>query len=374
MVKAGRWSETAIVGIGLDTPLGIDSNEVWQLILNGESAFRQIPSDLKLRNYKAATIQDIPYDLPASDRLSELAIRALRRTFDSAGLPIDDPNVVTVLGISYGDLLEGAPTDNCAPSDWRGRIRKSLGLVKNPIIVSTACSSSSDAIALGLMLLRSGRARTAVCGGIDVLTDTKRLGHSALGTLSSRDLRAFDVAHDGTLLGEGAAFLVLTSEKNHPRALGQLLGHGAANDASTMTAPDVKGVGASMAIRRAIVSAGIDSKDICCYCAHGSGTALNDQTECAAISLVFNELDRLRVFATKGNLGHSLGATGAIEAVALLMALRSGLASPLAGTTNVLPGMVSLVSTKAPVRLAGNIGATVTLGFGGYNTCLVLKA
>ncbi len=111
--------------------------------------------------------------------------------------------------------------------------------------LSTACSSGSDAILLGAELLRAGEARCCICGGVDVLTWSKRIGHSTLGTMSPTMLRAFDERHDGTLLGEGAAFVVLENvESASQPGMAILRGCGSANDATGMTSADITGLSA----------------------------------------------------------------------------------------------------------------------------------
>jgi len=338
-----------------------------------DSAWRQLPSAGRLRNYLAATVPDWDYELPAEDRLQMMTVATLRSAFKAAQISTDDARAFVVIGTSYADLLDRTPDDSYTLKAWRDNLVQALGLRRQPIVVSTACSSGSDAIGLGLMMVRSGEVEICVCGGVDILTDTKRAGHSALGTLSATTLRAFSPHHDGTLLGEGAAFLVLQRSdglKSDP--LGFLLGQGAANDASAMTAPDSEGSGARLAIERALANAGMRPGDVSAYCAHGSGTVLNDVNEVAAIRAVFGDGPTPQVFATKPNFGHSLGATGAIEALALLLALRKRIVPPLAGTQEVIGELSRSVSTSEPVAISTAVGASVTLGFGGYDTCLIL--
>jgi 3-oxoacyl-[acyl-carrier-protein] synthase II len=318
-------------------------------------------------------VPDWDYSLPPEDRFLMMTVCALRTAFEAAGITTADTRAVVIIGTSYGDLLERAPADDCTLQTWSDSVTRALGLRRSPIVVSTACSSGSDALALGLMMIRAGDAEVCVCGGVDIVTDTKRFGHSSLGTLSASTLRAFDVARDGTLLGEGAAFFVLERASATGSApLGFLLGQGAANDACTMTAPDPEGVGARLAIERALKNAMLAPNDVCAYCAHGSGTDLNEASEIAALQAVFRDAPAPKVFATKPNLGHSLGATGAVEALALLLALRHHTVPPLAGTENLRPELLGLASTSKPLSLSGNVGASLTLGFGGYDTCLIL--
>ena len=245
--------------------------------------------------------------------------------------------------------------------------------------LSTACSSGSDAILVGAELIRLGAARCCICGGVDVLTTSKRLAHSALGTMSPTTLRAFDVRHDGMLLGEGAAFVVLESEpRASAPALAYLRGVGAANDASGMTTPDPSGRGARYAIERSLADAGLSTDAIDVLNAHGSGTPLNDATEALALREVFVPAGaasgaRPVVFGTKGNFGHSLGATGTIEAIALILALRTGQVPPIAALEQPDPAFPLPLPKGEPLLAAMRVGLSLTLGFGGFDTSLIFE-
>jgi 3-oxoacyl-[acyl-carrier-protein] synthase II len=253
-----------------------------------------------------------------------------------------------------------------------------LGAARAPIALSTACSAGSDAILVGAELVRSGAARRAVAGGVDVFTLAKQLGHSALGTLSPTTLRAFDVGHDGTLLGEGAGFLVLELEReaSHP-PLAYLRGVGSANDAFGMTAPEEGARGARLALERSLDDAGVEPAAIGVISAHGSGTPLNDATEARALKAVFGGPragEGPMVFATKGNFGHALGATGALEAITLLLSLARRLVPPIVGLEEPAPEVAFPLAARRVVRHEQRFGLSLTLGFGGFDTSLVMEA
>jgi 3-oxoacyl-[acyl-carrier-protein] synthase II len=256
---------------------------------------------------------------------------------------------------------------------WADAVGQAVGAAAAPIAVSTACSAGSDAILLGAELLRAGAARCCVCGGADVLTWSKRLAHSALGTMSPTTLRAFDVRHDGTLLGEGAAFLVLEPAAESRTHHARLRGAGSANDAAAMTAPDTTGLGARYALERSLADAGLGPEAIGLINAHGSGTPLNDATEAHALRDVFAGQGCPLVFATKGNFGHSLGATGAIEAVALVLALATRRVPPVIGLEQPDPAFPLPLPFRQPMDCAARIGLSLTLGFGGFDTSLVFE-
>jgi 3-oxoacyl-[acyl-carrier-protein] synthase II len=371
-MKAG--SPIAVTGMAWCTPLGDDLDAVFARLLAGESALAEVPCahGARLRSPLAAACPAPPRDRPASERMRALGLSALGRALDAAGLGAGGD---LVLGTSLGAFLEGEP--GSAPLHrWADELAAAAGFDRAPIALSTACSSGSDAILVGAELIRAGADR-AVCGGVDVLADSKRLAHSALGSMSPTTLRAFDLRHDGTLLGEGAAFLVLESREaaaaRGARVLAWLRGAGSANDASGMTTPDAAGLGARYALLRSLDDAGLDASAIGLINAHGSGTALNDATEALAFREVFGGRAEPIVFGTKGNFGHALGATGAIEALATILALARGEVPPVVGLEEPDPAMLFPVPRGAPCRSAARFGVSLTLGFGGFDTSLVFE-
>ncbi len=371
----------AVTGIAWTTPLGDDLDAVWQRLLAGETGLLPVPHAPRLRNGLAAAVPAVPLDAPAGDRMLALGLPTLRRALAAAGADLADPGTLLVVGTSLGALLEGEPSS--APLHaWADALGEAAGAARPPVSLSTACSSGSDAILVGAELLHAGAARRVVCGGVDVLTLSKRLAHSALGSMSPTMLRAFDVRHDGTLLGEGAGFLVLEADPGPARALAWLRGVGSANDAAGMTTPDAAGLGARYAIARSLDDAGLAPGDIDVVNAHGSGTPLNDATEALAFRHVFGGDDwgaetpgahRPVVFATKGNFGHSLGATGVLEAIAVLLALRTGQVPPVVGLEQPYPELRFPVPRGVPMECATRFGMSVTLGFGGFDTSLVFE-
>lgn len=353
------------------TPLGNSISAVWDRLLAGESGMRPVPHTGRLRNDLAAPVESIDLSQPSRKRLHQMTCDTVRRALSEAGRQPGDADVRLVLGTSLGSYLEDSPDESLY--SWAQDAGRELGLAQEPIALSTACSSGSDAILLGLELIRSGEAQCCVCGGADVLSWTKRIGHSTLGTMSPTNLRAFDQRHDGTLLGEGAGFLVLESESNASKSLGILRGAGAANDATAMTAADVTGRCAIYAIERSLADAKLSASDIGLINAHGSGTQMNDQTEKNALNKLFHAKPGPLVFATKGNFGHALGATGALEAIALLTALRTQQVPPIVGLEQPDPEFALSLAYPKSVECTAQIGLSVTLGFGGFDTSLVFE-
>ncbi|MGW7169148.1 beta-ketoacyl synthase N-terminal-like domain-containing protein [Streptomyces sp. NPDC054884] len=358
------------------TALGSALDPVWKLLLDDATGITDVISPLRLRNMRAAVVPGIPLDSPASHRQHELTRTTLSSALADAGVEPDDPALLPVLGTSYGAHLD--QEESASLSHWSAAAVRDAGLAAPPVTVTTACSAGSDAILTGLALLQEGAAEAVVCGGADVLTPGKRLGHSRLGTMAPDGLRAFDARHDGTVLGEGAAFLVLEPEERArargARPRGVLAGAASSNDAAGAVAPDPSGDNVVLAVERALRTADITPADVSVVNAHGSGTPVNDDVEARAYARLFAEVSGPPVvFATKGAFGHTLGATGAIEAVAVLQALATRLAPPVHGLREPIPQLGLPVPTGRPMKIDPGYGISVTLGFGGFNTCLVLQ-
>lgn len=372
-----------ISGMAWSTPLGDGLDEVWERLCTGATGIAPVPSPHRLRNDLAATVPHPAYgQVEPRKRQIDIGARTLAAAFSDAGLDPGDLRVELVCGTSFGAQLDGADADDWGPDDWAAEAAEAAGHasppVGPPVGVVTACSAGSDSLLVADALIRGGAARICVAGGVDVVTEAKRLGHSALGTMSPTRLRAFDRSHDGMILGEGAAFLVLESadsaRSRRARVRAVLRAAGSANDASGLTTPDPSGRSVVTAVRRCLDRARVAADRIAVVSAHGTGTALNDQVEAASLQELFGGTDPGPVvFGTKGTLGHSLGATGAIEAVATVLALTERRVPPLAGLTSPLPGLTLRLPGDRGARVAGTSGLSLTLGFGGFNTCLLFE-
>lgn len=359
------------------TPLGDTLDGVWSQLLAGAGGLRDVASEHPLRTTLAGTVPGLPgpADAAAGDRQVALASSALLSAFESADVDPADDRTRIVAGTSYGPCLDepGGPMDA-----WTTASASRIGHPHQIICVSTACSAGADAIATAWLLIRAGAAERCVAGGADIVTAAKRLGHSALGTMSRSLSRAFDRERDGMVPGEGAAFLVLESARSARRRgapiLAVLLGSGSSNDAAGLTSPDPSGDSVVLAVRRSLLAGGREPGDVAVLNAHATGTPVNDDLESRSLARLFGAGARAPVvFATKGALGHSLGATGAIEAVSVLLALRSGQAPPVYGLTDPIPGFPLPIGVGEPVPVTGRCGASLTIGFGGFNTCLLFE-
>ncbi|WP_305787940.1 beta-ketoacyl-[acyl-carrier-protein] synthase family protein [Symbioplanes lichenis] len=365
-----------VTGMAWDTALGDGLEQVWHRLLAGETGIRVVPTDVPLRNERAAVPPDRagPAGDPAGHQLA-LTRATMLRALAGAGIAAGDPRLRAVLGTSYGSHLDVPESDLYR---WATALARTLGLRHPPVSVATACSAGSDSVLVGAELIAAGAAEVCVCGATDVLTRAKRLGHSSLRTMSPTFLRAFDAGHDGTLLGEGSGFLVLEAERSAARRgarpYGRIAGTGSANDATGSAAPDVTGRSIVLAVRRALADAGRTVADVTTINAHGSGTPVNDAAEARGYQELFAGVTRPpTLFATKGALGHTLGATGAIEVITLLLALRDGRVPPVLGLRTPMADFPLPLARAEAGRIGGTTGISVTAAFGGFTTCLVVE-
>ena len=255
-------------------------------------------------------------------------------------------------------------------------ITRALTGIRGPgYVVSTACSSSGKVFASAERLLRAGVVDAVVVGGIDSLCKLTVRGFASLEVLSPEPCRPFSSERRGINIGEGGALLLLERPGPGVEGLGvALLGVGESSDAHHMTAPHPEGLGARMAMARALARAGVATEEVDQINVHGTGTAMNDETESRAIRDLFGGAvpDSLAVVATKGYTGHMLGAAGATEAVFVAASIERG---ELPGSVGADPIDPSLV----PVELARRARASRrvlsnSLAFGGSNVSVLLGA
>lgn len=253
-------------------------------------------------------------------------------------------------------------------------IVRTLTGVRGPgYVVSTACSSSGKVFASAKRLLHAGIVDAVLVGGIDSLCKLTVRGFASLEVLSSEPCRPFSSERRGINIGEGGALLLL--ERPGTEGIGvELLGVGESSDAHHMTAPHPQGLGARMAMERALARAGVPVHEIDQINVHGTGTSMNDETESRAIRDLFGEIpDTLSVVATKGYTGHMLGAAGATEAVFVAATIER---AELPGSVGADPVDASL---GVPVELSRRQRATRrvlsnSLAFGGSNVSVLLGA
>jgi 3-oxoacyl-(acyl-carrier-protein) synthase len=314
-----------------------------------------------------------------------------------AGLspPLDDRRAGVFFGSSTGGLIESeryfeelvrqpgsrpsrtllASNLICTPAET---VARHLG-VHGPVeTVSSACASGGLAIERALRAVRASDVDIAFAGGADCLCLTTYSGFNSLRAVDERPCRPFRADRAGMSLGEGGAVLVLEA-LDHARARGarplaEVLGAASTCDANHMTAPQPEGHWAAVAVQRAIADAGLEPDAIDFINAHGTGTPLNDAAECAGLQRVFgNRIRRLPIEATKGVVGHLLGAAGVVAAVSAVLGLLDHEVHPTPGGGEIDPACAVDLVLDSPRSMPDMRAAlSVSLGFGGANAAVVL--
>lgn len=393
-------SVIAVTGIGAVSPWGWGVERLWEGLCSGKTAIG--PFDrFDHRDHRTHVAAQVPDDADRLSRshlcLAELfavgaAVEAVSMA-DADLEPREDVGVYFASSTSglleaedyYYDHRSGRTPDLrrivshllSAPGEAVARHLSTCGPVNT---ISSACASGSLAIAHALRALRAGEVSMALAGGADVLCRTTYGGFNALRSVDEQPCRPFRDDRQGLSLGEGAGVLLLeplaSALARDARPLALLAGAGSSSDAHHMTAPMPDGSGAARALEDALADAGISAESVDFINAHGTGTPLNDIAEWSCFRQVFQErAERIPVTATKGSIGHYLGAAGAIEAVATILCLQRGKVHPTPESGCVDTATpVSLVIGE-PLRLSGPLTAvSLNLGFGGCNAALALQS
>jgi 3-oxoacyl-[acyl-carrier-protein] synthase-1 len=266
----------------------------------------------------------------------------------------------------YVELLD------CA--DAAQKIARYFGISNNVTTVSTACSSSANAIIVGARMIKNGIADKVLVGGTDALTRFTLNGFNCLEILSPAGCMPFDAKRKGISLGEGAAYLVLESAAvaQPEHILCRLSGYANTNEAYHTTASSPDGEGAILSIRKALETAGLQAAGIDYINAHGTGTLINDLSEGRAIETVFG--DHIPpVSSTKGYMGHTLAAAGAAEAIISILAMRHNLLFPNLRFTTRMPELSFSPQTTPEENVRINNVLSNSFGFGGSNASLIFS-
>ena len=245
-----------------------------------------------------------------------------------------------------------------------------LGLDGPCYAISTACSSSSKALAAAQRLIAAGVCDAVLSGGVDSLCRLTLHGFDSLDILSPQPCTPLDHKRSGISLGEGAGLLLLERPSPANADCIQLLGCGESSDAHHMTAPHPEGKGAAIAMRAALGQAGIDAADIDYINLHATGTLLNDQAEMLALRQVFEQAPHCS--GTKGLTGHTLGAAGGIETIIGWLSLKQGFRPGTCGLQQVDPGFQARVVQHSQPKVALRHVMNNNFGFGGNNSSLIL--
>ena len=396
-------SGVIVTGIGVACAIGQDKNAFWSALCQGKCGIG--PVDLfdasGYRSRIGAQLRDIDFfaRLPAQQcrRMGRCdliglwaADEALReaRTLERGLRP---ERIGVVLGAGSGGVREGEryrrqlyegqvrprpsllmPFPACNITDAVANLHGFLGPRST---IATACSSSATAIGYAAGLIHSGRADVVVAGGAESLSELTFAGFNALRSVDRVTCRPFDKYREGLVLGEGAGIFVLESRKSAKahgiRGYAAVLGYGICADAYHMTSPDPQGEGAERSMSQALMNAGAPAEAVDYINAHGTGTPVNDRTETTAIKRLFGKRAySIPVSSTKSAIGHCLGAAGAIEAAATVLALYHGVLPPTLNLREPDPSCdldyVANEARPADMRVA----LSNSFAFGGNNTTL----
>lgn len=253
-------------------------------------------------------------------------------------------------------------------------IAQVLGIDGYMTTINTACSSAANAISLGARMIKNGLLDRAIVGGTDALSKVLLNGFNTLMIVDQKPTKPFDAHRNGMNLGEGAAFLVLESAQINDgrKALATIGGYGIMNEAFHLTAQDLSGEGAYMAMKYALEMSGLSPSDIDYVNAHGTGTMNNDLSEGRAIERLFGS-DLPCISSTKPFTGHALGATGALEAVVSIMAIQHQVVFPNLNFSQQMEELHFSPVTKLMKKPIRHVLSNA-LGFGGNNTSLIFSA
>jgi 3-oxoacyl-[acyl-carrier-protein] synthase-1 len=271
-------------------------------------------------------------------------------------------------GNKYKDLINVFDNGDCAE-----KVSAHFGISQHITTISTACSSSANAILVGARLIKNKRLSRVLAGGTDALTKFTISGFLALEILPSTGCRPFDCNRNGLTIGEGAAFVILESEEtaDPARIICEIAGYANVNEAYHATASTSEGIGATMAMTGALNNALLKPSDISYINAHGTGTEINDLSEGKAIDIIFSP-DIPPVSSTKGFTGHTLGAAGAIEAVFAAMSIKHQLVLPGLGFSDKMPEISFYPQLKVEPCVINHVMSN-SFGFGGSNTTLIFS-
>ncbi|MGQ0849001.1 MAG: beta-ketoacyl-[acyl-carrier-protein] synthase family protein [Actinomycetota bacterium] len=378
----------AITGVGVVSHPGIGRDQFWKGL-----SVEPVAGHHRIVDWDP-TVWIPRKDARRLDRFSQMALVAAAEALDQAGTLSADPSRVAVaIGTGIGglesleELILAAETDDPRASPLLipmmmcnaaaaaiSMAHGFTGPITTPVV---ACAAGAQALSDGMRAIQWGYADAAVVGGAEAAIRASAIvGFESARAMSPTLMaRPFSADRDGMVLGEGAGVLVLEEwEEAHrrgARVLAELAGAASTGDAHHLTAPHPEGKGAEQAMRLAIGDAGLEPADIVYINAHGTGTDLNDCTEGAVIARIFGE-NQPPVSSIKGGTGHALGASGALEAAAVVLSIEYAQVPPNLGMTAQDPKIPLTNIVSHPMSWKPGPAASNSFGFGGHNTVLVI--
>lgn len=410
-----------VTGLGALTPVGNNLEETWENILKGVSGAAPIAGfdaskfktqfACEVKNFEAADFIDRK-EIRKMDRYEQYALVAAMEAVKDSGMDletIDKNEVGVVLGVGIGGIhtfeeqiseyartgAEKGPRFNpffipkMIADIASGRISIQYGFHGPNYTTTSACASSTNAIADAFNLIRLGKANVMVTGGAEAaITEGGLGGFNAMHALSTRNddptraSRPFSASRDGFVMGEGAGILIL-EELEHAKARGakiycEIAGAGMSADAHHLTASHPEGLGANLVMTRALKDAELQPEDIDYINVHGTSTPVGDVSEAKAIKQVFGDhAYKLNISSTKSMTGHLLGAAGAIEAIFSCLAVKNDIVPPTINhedddRDDNIDYNMNFTFNKAQQRTV-RAALSNTFGFGGHNACCIVK-
>ena len=404
-----------VTGIGIISPLGLDLSTAWDNLVGGVSGVDSItafdPEGFETRfaaEVKGFEATDYlgKKEARRMDRFAQFAAVASAQAMAQARLKPDemDPyRLSSVVGSGIGGVITLSQQVETLKEKGPRRVSPFLvpmmladmgsaqvsmlsGAMGHNFCAVSSCSSGADAIGQSWEMIRRGDADVALAGGAEApICPIAVAGFNSLHALSKRNedpqkaSRPFDTARDGFVMGEGAAILVLESEENMEKRgaepMAEVVSYAATSDAFHLTEPHPDGVSAAKAMKTAIERAGLGPEDIGYINAHGTSTPLNDKQETLAIKLVLGEdAHRTPVSSTKSMTGHLLGAGGALEAAASIMAIRKGVIPPTINLDDQDPECDLDYTPNKARDVQIRYAMSNSFGFGGHNSVLIFGA
>ena len=406
-----------VTGTGAVTPVGNDVQTYWKNLLAGECGIdfiKAIPTDDlpvkiagEVKDFNPADYEIEPAFSRKQDKFTVYAVAAAWQAVRQAGLKSGENGNIDPFryGVYVGSGIGGFTTQVRETEKLLNEGPKWVSPLFIPTMIAniaagniairnqacgpclpvvTACATSTHAIGEAYRAIKHGYADAIIAGGSEAAVIPLGIAGFANAKALSRSedpkyaSLPFNRNRGGFVMAEGAAMLVL-EEYEHAKARGaeiiaEVCGYGNTCDAHHVTAPRPDGVTQAAAIRQALEEAGYSSEDVLYINAHGTGTALNDTSETAAFKLALgDDAYKAHISSVKGTVGHMLGAAGAVEAVATVLALKEGIVPPTANLDDVDPECDLNYTPCKAVKADLTIGISDSLGFGGHNGCVAFR-
>ncbi|MDR0308273.1 MAG: beta-ketoacyl-ACP synthase II [Chitinispirillales bacterium] len=406
-------NRVVITGLGVTSPVGNDVNTFWTSLCAGKSGIDKVTA-FDTSDYPtkiAGEVKDLdcsgfldPKEIKRNDRVILLGLAAAHQAVKDSGLDLknlDLDNIGVIVGSGIGGLktMETEQTKLVQRGPNRvspflipmiiadmpaGLISMQYGFKGPNYAVVSACASGGHSIGDAYMMIKCGMMDAALAGGTEaVITPLSFAGFCSMKAMSTRNdipskaSSPFDIKRDGFVMGEGSGIVVLESLehalKRGAKIYGEMFGYGATSDAHHLTQPAPEGLGAQASMKMAVKSANLSVNDIDYINAHGTSTPFNDKGESFAISQVFGEaVDKINISSTKSMTGHLLGASGGIEFIASLLAVRDGIIPPTINYEDPDPECALNYTPNTAIKREVRYALSNSFGFGGHNVSLVV--